>query len=282
MAGATPAVAVPRAASRGGASRPRTRGPPRARGRPAGPPAQAPGRRPVGRSRPRRRAPVLTIHTNPPTTRSDLSKEAPQWPSPSSQAEEEGLPVLQGEGAGRRLQGHLAAAQVHLRPRQDPRPSGHRQLRPAPARRRDRGQERPRGGPAALHLHRPLTGIATVPERSPKNEAHPDPGGHRSRRPRRRGRGQGRLRPQLPGPARGGIRWTRGAEKTVESIKAARSNRAVHDLDHAEQIKDQARGGSGQREGPGRRVRPPLRCRDRRRHRLRRWPRSPARTSTSG
>jgi large subunit ribosomal protein L9 len=33
------------------------------------------------------------------------------------------------------------------------------------------------------------------------------------------------------------IRWTRGAEKTVDSIKASRSNRAVHDLDHAEQIK---------------------------------------------
>ena len=34
-----------------------------------------------------------------------------------------------------------------------------------------------------------------------------------------------------------GIRWTRGAEKTVESIKAARSARAVRDHDHAEQIK---------------------------------------------
>jgi large subunit ribosomal protein L9 len=34
-----------------------------------------------------------------------------------------------------------------------------------------------------------------------------------------------------------GIRWTRGAEKTVESIKAARSSRAVRDHDHADQIK---------------------------------------------
>ena len=33
------------------------------------------------------------------------------------------------------------------------------------------------------------------------------------------------------------IRWTRGAEKTVESIKTARSSRAVRDHDHAEQIK---------------------------------------------
>ena len=34
-----------------------------------------------------------------------------------------------------------------------------------------------------------------------------------------------------------GIQWTRGAEKTVESIKAARSARAVRGHDHAEQIK---------------------------------------------
>ncbi|MGZ4445632.1 MAG: 50S ribosomal protein L9 [Nocardioides sp.] len=33
------------------------------------------------------------------------------------------------------------------------------------------------------------------------------------------------------------IRWTRGAEKTVESIKAARASRAVRDHDHAEEIK---------------------------------------------
>jgi large subunit ribosomal protein L9 len=34
-----------------------------------------------------------------------------------------------------------------------------------------------------------------------------------------------------------GIRWTRGAEKTVESIKAARGSRAVRDHDHAEEIR---------------------------------------------
>ena len=33
------------------------------------------------------------------------------------------------------------------------------------------------------------------------------------------------------------IRWTRGAEKTVESIKAARASRAVRDHDHAAQVK---------------------------------------------
>ena len=33
------------------------------------------------------------------------------------------------------------------------------------------------------------------------------------------------------------IRWTRGGEKQVASIKAARSSRSVRDHDHAEQIK---------------------------------------------
>ena len=36
-----------------------------------------------------------------------------------------------------------------------------------------------------------------------------------------------------------GIRWTKGGERTVESIKAARSSREVRDLDHAKQIKAQ-------------------------------------------
>ncbi|WP_182525074.1 50S ribosomal protein L9 [Nocardioides dongkuii] len=33
------------------------------------------------------------------------------------------------------------------------------------------------------------------------------------------------------------IRWTRGGEKTVESIKSARASRAVRDHDHAAEIK---------------------------------------------
>jgi large subunit ribosomal protein L9 len=33
------------------------------------------------------------------------------------------------------------------------------------------------------------------------------------------------------------IRWTRGGEKTIESIKSARSSRAVRDQDHAAEIK---------------------------------------------
>jgi large subunit ribosomal protein L9 len=38
------------------------------------------------------------------------------------------------------------------------------------------------------------------------------------------------------------IRWTRGGEKTIESIKAARSSREVRDLDHAKEIKAKLEG----------------------------------------
>lgn len=34
-----------------------------------------------------------------------------------------------------------------------------------------------------------------------------------------------------------GIRWTRGGEKTIETIKKARESRAVRDADHAKQVK---------------------------------------------
>ena len=183
--GARPAAATAAAAGGGGAGQPR----------------------PVGRPRRGlRRAPVLIPatdqhHPSEPSTipavhrAGLLERKHHNGQGSDSQAQEEGLPVLQGEGDRCRLQGHRAAPQVHLRPRQDPRPSGDRQLRPAPARRGHRGQERPRGRAAALHVHRSLRGGET-------HEAHPDPGGHRPRRPRRRRRGQGRLRPQLPRPAR--------------------------------------------------------------------------------
>ena len=39
-----------------------------------------------------------------------------------------------------------------------------------------------------------------------------------------------------------GIRWTRGGEKTIESIKAARVSREVRDLDHAKEIKAKLEG----------------------------------------
>jgi large subunit ribosomal protein L9 len=38
-------------------------------------------------------------------------------------------------------------------------------------------------------------------------------------------------------PRRFAIRWTRGGERTIDSIKAARSSREIRDLDKAKQIK---------------------------------------------
>ena len=38
------------------------------------------------------------------------------------------------------------------------------------------------------------------------------------------------------------IRWTKGGERTVESIKAARTSREVRDLDHAQEIKAKLEG----------------------------------------
>ena len=39
-----------------------------------------------------------------------------------------------------------------------------------------------------------------------------------------------------------GVRWTRGGEKQIESIKAARASRAVRDLDPAKEIKTKLEG----------------------------------------
>jgi large subunit ribosomal protein L9 len=39
-----------------------------------------------------------------------------------------------------------------------------------------------------------------------------------------------------------GIRWTRGGEKTIESIKKARESRAVRDADHAAEVKAKLEG----------------------------------------
>ena len=104
----------------------------------------------------------------------------------------------------RRLQGHRAAAQVHLRPGQDPRPPGDRCVRPAAARRSPRRSRTPARwrccptrAPRAekedetmkLILTQEVTGLGD---------------------PRRRRRGQGRLRPQLPGAARPGHRLDQG------------------------------------------------------------------------
>ena len=55
--------------------------------------------------------------------------------------QEEGLWILQGPGHAHRLQGREPAAQVHLRPQQDPGAAGDEQLHSAPAGHRHGDQE---------------------------------------------------------------------------------------------------------------------------------------------
>ena len=43
-----------------------------------------------------------------------------------------------------------------------------------------------------------------------------------------------------------GLRWTKGGEKTIESIKKARDSRAVRDSDHAAEVKAQLEGSTFQ------------------------------------
>ena len=78
------------------------------------------------------------------------------------------------------------------------------------------------------------------------------------------------------------IRWTRGGEKTVESIKTARASRAVRDQDHAESRSRPSsrprRSTCKVRAGDGR---PPVRRRHHRRDRRRARARPPASRSTS-
>ena len=135
----------------------------------------------------------------------------------TAQAEEEGLRVLQGQGHLHRLQGHRAAAEVHLRPRQDPRPAGDRQLQPAPAGRRDGDQERPRDGAASVHEHGALGGPTMKLILTQEVAGLGSPGDIVEVKD---GYGRNFLVPR--GYA---IAWTRGGEKQVDTIKRARDAR---------------------------------------------------------
>ena len=66
-----------------------------------------------------------------------------------------------------------------------------------------------------------------------------------------------------------GIRWTRGGERQIDSIKQARSARAVADLGKAQEIKAKLEGSEVAGPGPCRRGWPPVRRRHRLRHRRR-------------
>src|SRR6266851_5856573 len=91
------------------------------RGRPTAPAAGTPTNR---RSNSTQARYQVTDHPR----RGRGSKEHHDGQATTAQAEEEGLRVLPGADRLRRLQGHRSAPQVHLGPREDPRPPGDRQL----------------------------------------------------------------------------------------------------------------------------------------------------------
>src|SRR5690606_33384423 len=139
-------------------------------------------------------------------------------------------------------------AEVHLGPRQDPRPSGHRGHLATAAADRPGGQERAGDGAAALHHLEPLTEttmkIILTQEVSGLGAAGDVV-------EVKDGYGRNCLLPR--GYA---IRWSRGAEKEVVSIRRARAAREIRDLDQANEIAQQlstlnvrlsARAGSGGR-----------------------------------
>ena len=201
-------------------------------------------------------------------------KGAPRWPSPRSQAKEEAEPVEGGQDRVRRLQGHRAAAQVHLRPRQDPRSPGDRASAP-----RSSGRS-PRRSRTPARWRCCPTPAPRAERGDQDDEAHPDPGGLRPRRPRRRRRRQGRVRPQLPDAALASPSpWTKGGEKQVASIQKARSSREIDGVEEARRSGTLESQGSAAH--PRRRVRPPVRRRDRRPTSCVRSNPPVARTSTS-
>ena len=112
---------------------------------------------------PRRRARSAAATTNRPSDSTilnqQLKKEIDTWPRPPSgvrlrKSRSRPASACSAPRRGRTIdyKDTAAAAHLHQRARQDPRPPGDRQLRAAPARHRDRGQERPRGRVAAVQL----------------------------------------------------------------------------------------------------------------------------------
>ena len=173
-------------------------------------------------------------------------------------------PLKLGQDRLHRLQGHRPAAQVHLRPRQDPRPPGdRRQLASSSARspRRSRTPARWRCCPTP----RPLADTEDTID-----EAHPDPRGAGPRAwPATSSRSPTataattwcRAARPSPGP--------RAPRSRSAQIKRARDAREIRDLGHAREIKAELEKLSVTLAGSRRRGRQAVRLGHRRRRRRR-------------
>ena len=165
-----------------------------------------------------------------------MAKATKRRPAPEKPVKTRKCVFCSKKGQGRhRLQGHRAAAHLHQRARQDPRPPGDRQLRAAPARHRDRGQERPRGRAAAVQLVDALT-------RRTEGKIRDETDSHR------RG-GPPRCRPATPSRSRTATAATTccpadwrssppGAPSArPTTIRRAREIKTVRGLEHANELK---------------------------------------------
>src|SRR5699024_11962156 len=129
-------------------------------------------------------------------------------------------------------QGCRAAAQVHLRPRQDPRPSGHRCLRPGAAQDRQGREERPRDRPAALLELRSLSEEGTVMTTKLilTNEVT-GLGAAGDVVDVKDGYARNYLLPRGLATA-----WTKGGPRQLDQIRAARSKRAIATLEEVQSL----------------------------------------------
>src|SRR5690606_22787674 len=125
-------------------------------------------------------------------------------------------------GRHHRLQGRRNPPQVHLGAWEDPRPSYHRCVRAGAASDRHGDQERSRDGSPALRRRWPLRGTDMAKLILTNEVAGLGSAGDVVEV--RSGYARNYLVPQGYATA-----WTRGGEKEVASIRAAREARAIHD-----------------------------------------------------
>src|SRR5699024_11050331 len=128
-----------------------------------------------------------------------------------------------------RLQGRRIAAQVHFRSREDPRPACYRSVGPRTASHRQGDQERPRNGTSPLLIEQPVkaTDMKVILTHEITNLGEPG-----DIVDVKDGYGRNYLLPRNYA-----MRWSKGAAKQVESIRAAREARAIHDREEAEAMK---------------------------------------------
>ena len=202
------------------------------------------------------------------------------------------VPVLSRQGRPGRLQGHLDAAPVHLRARQDPLPADHRRLPPPSEPGRAGGQASARAGAAAVRGRGSAattasavvaaTATATATARGGAGDASGDsaPGRGDARRARHGRRRLAGLPAQLPGAAQAGRAGDQGLDRGGQAAARGGGARRARGRGPRSQENAATAGPHGADDpAAGRRRRPPVRLGHHAGHRGRdpRRPRDPGR-----